>query len=445
MKRLLYITIAVLLVLCSFVACSNEEQEPSTPPSSYVVVIPQECDVTIQYASQNLVSLIEEKLGVKLNIVTDSTAEASKEILIGETNRNASKTTTPLDKGQYLVFSSGEKIVLKGQGIYIGSACSDLVHKYARATSDGELDISAVPTHQTAFTYTPDATYRNVIFMIGDGMGENHIKMTEQAGACDFVARDFPNIGLSITRSQSVINKEASYTDSAASASAMATGYKTINGYVGVDQDGNPLKNIRELAFEAGAKTAVVTTDLITGATPASYMCHSLSRENTDEISAQINALVAEGKISYCEGNVGDELTVHTKNALNTISANNSQFFIMIEEGIIDKRSHDKDEKGAIDTVRRFNDAVAYATQFALCHPDTVLIVTADHETGALAFNATSEYGYVFTSYNHTNTNVPIFALGAGTQVFNGARVENTELAKFCAKAYSNEGFGQQE
>jgi len=116
----------------------------------------------------------------------------------------------------------------------------------------------------------------------------------------------------------------------------------------------------------------------------------------------------------------------------------------MIEEGHIDKRAHEKDNEGAVEMVKRFNDAVAYATQFTLCHPDTLLIVTADHETGKLTASKYNEYGYLFHSYNHTNEDVPFFMLGAGASAYDGQTLENIELAKICASAYTTEPFGME-
>ena len=146
----------------------------------------------------------------------------------------------------------------------------------------------------------------------------------------------------------------------------------------------------------------------------------------------------------HVAGSVDNELVSNVKNALSTVSRDSSQFFIMIEEGQIDKRSHDKDHEGVISTVKRFNEAVAYATQFTLCHPDTLLIVTADHETGQLTTSKYNEYGYLFHSYNHTNIDVMFFMLGAGASQYDGQKLENIELAKICAKAYTNEPFGME-
>ena len=115
-------------------------------------------------------------------------------------------------------------------------------------------------------------------------------------------------------------------------------------------------------------------------------------------------------------------------------SADFKQFHIKIQKEEINKHT--------ANTVDRFNDSIEYATQFALMHPSTALIVTADHETGNLVESSFHKAGFTFRTDEHTNKDVSIFALGAGTEIFNGATVENVELAKFVASVYSNESFG---
>lgn len=429
MKKLLIFLSIIILALVLF-SCGNAEID------DFQIVIPENADLSTKYAAENLATMLSERAS-GVEIVTDSTREARFEILIGDTNREESKTESELSNGQYLVFAKNKKIVIKGYGIYVGAGVHALVNEY-------DLKISDLPTEESPKNFVFPEKYDSVIFMIGDGMGENHIKMAERNGMPTFIARSFIATGKSVTRSQSVINKEASFTDSAASGTAMATGYKTLNDYIGVDPNGNPLQNIRELAFSLGAKTAVVTTDKITGATPSAYMCHNISRENTEELQSEIDALISDGKIDYVAGSVDNNLTSEVKNALSTLSKDASSFFIMIEEGQIDKRSHNKDQAGAIEMVKRFNDAIAYATQFTLCHPDTLLIVTADHETGKLTDSKYNEYGYLFHGYNHTNVDVPFFILGAGASAYDGQTLENIELAKICASAYTTEPFGME-
>ena len=432
-KFLLLLTLlAFMLVLIS---CGTKNI------SEYQIVIPENATLTETYAAENLSALISDNYGVTVNIVKDNEEEKKNEILIGETNRKESKTDTSLDKMQYLLFQDGSKIVIKGDGIYVGSGCGKFANEHLTSV-DGEIVISNLGKEKTVYTYAPSTQCDNVIFMIGDGMGETHIVLGETKCNFSFVARQFPNKGMSITRSQSVIDKQAVYTDSAASGTAMATGFKTINGYIGLDKDENVLLNVRELAHSVGAKTAILTTDKITGATPSAYMCHNISRENTKELQDEINLLIAQKKIDYCKGLVDYDLTTETKNALKEISKDNSKFFIMIEEGYIDKQAHNKNVSMTASMVERFNDSIEYATQFALMHPNTALIVTADHETGKLTQNSIFKGGFGFMSDQHSNKDVPIFAIGPKTEYFNGKTVENVELGKFVASFYSSEEFG---
>lgn len=463
MKKILSLILLIAL-LFSFASCKqdkpdgeaqsesqtqSETQAPENLPSyvdlsDYRVVIPKDADAITKYASENFVSLVEERLDIDLTVVDDTAEETELEILIGETNRDESDFESVLADGEYYLFVDESKIVMQGYGIYIGAACGDFINKYTSLADNGLLEITDLPKEATPLKFEFAEKATSVIFMIGDGMGENHIKMAEYKDMI-FYARGFTSIGKSVTRSQSVIDGKATYTDSAASGTAMATGYKTVNGYIGLDKSGVSIKNVRELAFENGAKTAVITTDLITGATPSSYLCHSLSRNNTDDLQAQIDALVNDKKVDYVAGDVGDELTSHIKTALSQISADGSSFFMMVEEGLIDKASHSKQTVLATNYVIRFNDAIAYTTQFVLCHPDVALIVTADHETGDLTQSIKRPNYFFFQSSNHTNQDVPVFAIGAGTEIFNGQRVENIELARFCAGIYSSEQFGQTE
>ena len=141
------------------------------------------------------------------------------------------------------------------------------------------------------------------------------------------------------------------------------------------------------------------------------------------------------------EGSLDDEtFLAQTQLALNTVSTNDSSFFIMIEEGYIDKNAHSNDAEGVIHTVKRFNEVIAYCMEFVMFHPDTVLIVTADHETGGIQQNPVTGT-FRFTSGGHTNVDVPIYAMGQGTEYFT-EKHENTRVPMFIASIFSEEPFG---
>ena len=159
--------------------------------------------------------------------------------------------------------------------------------------------------------------------------------------------------------------------------------------------------------------------------------------------------MLEAGSIDYCKGSVGDKLIDETRSALQTISEGDNTFFAMIEEAYIDKHAHNIRVPDVIHTVTRYNESIAYAVQFILCHPGTALIITADHETGGIVESPGSQYGYVWTSHTsatyteHTNKNVPLYAVGPETEYFNGKDTENIDIAKFIAKIYGATAFGQ--
>ena len=409
----------------------------------YVMVVPEN-DIYAIYTAVNIADYFSHKLGAEVKIVDDSAAETENEILIGDTNRDEDDTETLLEAGQYFIRQENGKIVMRGYGVYVAAAMGKLVaENLADADPKEAIDITNIPEAEEVLTYIAPKDAKNAVLMIGDGMGYNHVNAALNRGLGEFAAESFIYHGEAVTRSQSVINGDAGYTDSAAAATALSTGYKTINGYLGKSADGNNVLNVRELAHIKGAKTAVVTTDTITGATPAGFLVHNISRNNTADIQADIDSLVENGLVDYCAGDVGDDLTEHVGKALNTIAYTDAPFFMMVEEGIIDKRSHDNKKEETLDMVERFNDVIIYVACFALIDGETALIVTADHETGGLTADESSTYGYKFTSVNHTNVNVPIYAIGAETVEFDGVTMENIQIAKYLAKQYGSTSFGQ--
>ena len=119
----------------------------------------------------------------------------------------------------------------------------------------------------------------------------------------------------------------------------------------------------------------------------------------------------------------------------------------MIEAAYIDKRSHNVDLSGMMARVVRYNAFIAYCIEFTLCNPDSVLIITADHETGGLEKKADGTFAYTnFTKVDyvqHTNADVPVYAIGIGTEMFKDAKVDNTQIPKFIASIYGAKTFGQ--
>ncbi len=253
----------------------------------------------------------------------------------------------------------------------------------------------------------------------------------------------------------------SSVTDSAASATALATGNKTNNGYIGMNPDGNAVQNIMELSKIYGRKTAMVTTDKPYKATPASFSAHTNSRSNTlDILENQTNGIVdliigrysftyhqnkekfVEGGYKYAKsfeeliglpknnkiiGNLNNidskysnssdsvitlkDLVGYTLNYLT--NEKDSLFTLMIEGAYIDKHSHNKDLYEMIYVLLDFNDAIEYILEWASSRDDTVIIITADYETGSLekALSKDLLTNDLYKSSSDTNANVPLYII----------------------------------
>ncbi len=403
---------------------------------SYNIVIPENADLSTKAAAEQFSAWFLANAGFSLNVVTDATPETELEILVGNTNRAASKSDLKpnASKLEYVLYMNGKKIVALGDSFMVGGGLGAITAMIDCKGSEQDYNL-AIPSDAKIETFKFKEA-KNAILMIGDGMGFNQIEMSLPEINGKFIGADLPNKGQSKTDSV-----YGSTTDSAAGGTALSTGYKTANGKIGKDKNSKDLLNVRELAHSLGAKTAVITNDDIFGATPASFLAHNDNRGNSSEILTEINGLLADGKVDIAEGKVGDGLNTSVCNALNVISSDSSRYFMMVEEARIDKESHSNNIDGCKHTVKVFNEAIASAIQFTLMRSDTVLIITADHETGGLT--KMDNGNFVYTSGDHTSANVPIYAIGAGTEIFNGAEVENVEIAKFIARIYGDNNFGQ--
>ncbi len=406
----------------------------------YTVVIPSDADLFTKYAAENLSDFVLANMGMSLSVTTDKTAESQYEILIGNTSRSASSANVAMKDSQYVLYKKDSKIVCLGNSYMVGGGISALIEKVPTDQLDVKVEISNISSTPIAVDFKFKEA-KSAILMIGDGMGFNTVKMAKSGaldvkGIGEFLAEELPYQGAARTSSLS-----DGATDSAASATALSSGYKTINGYLGVDSSKRSHQNIRELAASKGAKTAVITTDVITGATPGGFLVHHASRNDTAILQSQINTLINNRSIDYCKGEVGDSLTAEAAEALRNISAGGSEFFMMIEAAQIDKRSHKNDYSGCINMVRRYNDVIAYVIEFIICHPDTALVITADHECGAIVEKP--DGSFVYTSDDHSTENVPIYALGYGMDEFNNKTVENTAIPKTLAKIFGDNRFGR--
>ena len=409
----------------------------------YKIVYPKNADLITYYTAVVIADYMYDNAGIKLEVIDDSKAESQYELLVGDTNRAASNIGIDLPADRYSLSVSGDKVVLQGDYRMVGAAAGVLINDYFR-TGSKNVDVTNLPTAPAAAEYTfKKAT--SGIMMIGDGMSRVHFEATIDTGVIkEFVADTLPYQAYCTTASYSVLHSGKAYTDSAASATALSSGYKTINGYVGLDVKKKEQQNIRELAHEFGAKTAVVTTDKITGATPGGYLCHYYDRDATDVLQKQVDALIAAGKVDYTYGagaNNKVSLVPYTQEALSIIAADNSPFFIMIEEAYIDKNSHNNDLTKTTASVKNYDQVIAYCIAYTMVRGDVLLVITADHDCGNLSQKANGEY--VYNSENHTNKDVPVFALGDGAaELICKDLIDNTDIPKAFAKIFGNDNFG---
>lgn len=324
-------------------------------------------------------------------------------------------------------------------------------------------------------TYSSDgADYRpmNVILMIGDGTGLAQISAGYFANNEELTYANLKYMGWVTTKSA-----DAFITDSAASGTAYSSGYKTYNGAVGVDVKKRPQPNIPERVIKQGIISGVVSTDDLNGATPACFFAHQPYRGMTDEIWADLPASVikyfAAGSKEVFEARpletqkainkvftvvnslddpkieaadrVGvlppavetgyivkgrtDFLPRATRQAIDFLhqrAKDGKGFFLMVEGARIDKACHSNDFPSAVKELLDFDKAIAEAIKFADEDGNTLVVISADHETsGLVVWGGEPKKGNVegvHISGGHTATPVPIFAYGPHAQDFIGVQ-----------------------
>jgi alkaline phosphatase len=318
----------------------------------------------------------------------------------------------------------------------------------------------------------------NVILLIGDGMGLSQVSYALMMATERLAFERFKTLGLSKT---SAANHKI--TDSAAGATALSCGAKTNNGAIGVDVSNLPMTTILEMAEAKGYVTGMVATCAITHATPASFIAHQPSREMYEEIAkdflktdidlfigggydhfakrkdsvdliAQLKtkgytviqsehelymytgtqklaALIAPKHLPKMQEGRGSFLANSTQLAINKLSKNGTGFFLMVEGSQIDWGGHANDAEYIRQEVMDFDLAIAKALDFATKDGNTLVIVTADHETGGFALSGNEEdktqnkVEPKFTTKNHTGVMVPVYAFGPGAERLGGI-YENT-------------------
>ena len=389
---------------------------------------------------------IRNRTGADVQLVTDKTAATKHEIVVGETNRSISKSLNEKTEGlQFSLVAKDGHVAMEGDYFIIAAAAYYFVETYVT----GKNAATTVPTKAQVRTPIVEKA-NNYIFLIGDGMGVNHTLLPneynharfedESVDANNFTDGEnffygylFPNQGTCRTH-----NVYGEVTDSAASATALATGYKTSNGRIGRDKDKNDLKSLTEMAGDLGMNTAVMSTEGQKGATPGGFSAHADARDMYDDIVADQEAMTEKygtivkcGYDHYTGMNIRYTMEPAITNTLQQLNQGDKGFFMMYEEAYIDKHSHNQMKEEATWAVFRFNQAIGLFMEFAFYNPDTMVLITADHETGNLTdLGGFLKYGHG----DHTSKLVPVFAYGVGTEVFNGKEIENVQIPKTIAK-----------
>lgn len=333
--------------------------------------------------------------------------------------------------------------------------------------------------HSTTVTHKKP---KNIILMIGDGMGLTQITAGLFMNNNHLNLEQFPIVGLHKSYSCDDL-----ITDSAAGATAFSTGKKTYNLAIGVGCDSMPLETILEWAEKRDMPTGLVATCTVVHATPASFIAHVKKRDSYEEIAADFiktdcDYIVGGGKNYFTkrkndERNIVEEFKKKgyqysdfveddifkiqpdpSKNFLFFTAndhplpvssgrdylpfvseqcarfldkkAKNKGFFAMIEGSQIDWGGHANNSEYIYTEMIDFDKAIGKVLEFAKQDGETLVIVTADHETGGYSLVTGSKMGNLiakFTTDKHTPDLIPVFAFGPGAELFSGI-YENTAI-----------------
>ena len=362
-------------------------------------------------------------------------------------------------------------------------------NKKANENSTEKVKDKVADTYTGDFTYTPytptfksDGTngkVKNVILLIGDGMGLSQAVAGYFANGSDLAIMKLKNMGYVRTYSASHFT-----TDSAASGTTYACGVKTTNGFVGMTPDERPAANIPEKLRDKGVAMGVISTDNISGATPSVFYAHVSKRGATVDILAQmtqskldlfaagcrslwekyapeqvdalkqagftvltdyrligdnlsadrIGIIAEDADVQPVMSGRGDFLPATVRQAIRFLDGKSKKgFFLMAEGAQIDWGSHNNDVKYTVMEVIDFDKAVSEALKFADADGHTLVVITADHETGGMTVpngdHATKTVKALYTVSGHTGMMVPIYAYGPHSQDFRGVQ-ENIDVHK---------------
>ena len=302
----------------------------------------------------------------------------------------------------------------------------------------------------------------NVILMIGDGMGIHHLSAAWAANRGRLFIENCPVTGISKTWCADKL-----VTDSAAAGTAMATGTKTLYHRVAVCPKGNRLDSLVDKAADMGKSTGVIATCELNDATPASFCANNEKRSDAygiigDYPRSRADFIFGGGGKYFTQGyrvartweeagalppgktlavtapgnlpppsKRGDVFRQAALKALDTLSRNPDGFFLMIEGSNIDKAAHSNNLEEMMEELLDFDRTAGAVLDWASKHPGTLVVITADHNTGAFALTGGSrEKGEItarFGSGSHDGVAVPVYAFGAGSGAFTGI-YENTAI-----------------
>ncbi len=333
---------------------------------------------------------------------------------------------------------------------------------------------------------------KNIILVIGDGMGLSQISAAFYNVGRKYSLEAFPIIGFQKTYAANNL-----ITDSAAAGTAIACGCKTKNNFIGVDPKGNKCESILEEAERFGLATGLVVTSSIQHATPASFFAHQPARNLYEDITLElldsgIDLFIGGGKQHFerrekDERNLtqelkgkGFEIFDYFNNDLATIKPDTLKrfgyftadkeplsaiagrdylpqaatlaanflkhrspngFFLMVEGSQIDWAGHSNKTEALYEEMEELDLTLQKLLEFARKDGNTLVIVTADHETGGLGLNrgTSNLLAPKFTTNGHTGVMVPVFAYGPKAELFRGI-YENTEIHTKMQQAF---GFSQ--
>ena len=320
---------------------------------------------------------------------------------------------------------------------------------------------------------------KNIIYLIGDGMGLTSVSMMLIENNYEPTIFDKAD-NIALQKSYSLDNR---VTDSAASGTALATGHKTNNTMLGQLPDGTNVESLMDIASAKGKATGLVVTTYIQHATPGAFFAHVPSRNHYTTISEQLLAsdidIAIGGGMAFFEERYGNRdnaleaiaasgftlkesleseatgervlallapyeienraghLAKATAEAIDHLDNCEEGFVLMVEGSIIEGMGQANDAKAQQQEMRDFMGAIEVAVEYAKAHPETLVVVTADHGTGGLTIisgNADftlSEQGveYHWATKGHSGELVPIYLYGAGAELINGI-MENADLGQ---------------